>query len=539
MTDGRENKTRSLLDGIRPDRRRFLQTAIGAIGVASIATSVSESVQATENQEAGEDWPMVGYDAANTGYLPEGDGPTSLGEVWTFETDFEINSSPVVSDGTVYIGSEDRSLYAIDQMLGELNWQKDFEESVGRESVVIMNDSIFVAPNNDHIYALDQTTGDEIWSESVNSTWLLTADDGVVYHGSTVSVVARDANDGEELWSFSTGSGTPIFDSPAVVDGSLYFAFSEEVYSLDIEDGSEEWVFRTFDTVWGDPTVVNDTVYVGSSDENLYAIDAANGEKSWRYNVDSRIQVSPVVTDEAVYIASWDKMTAIDKRDGTLIWEVELSGTTRSSPAIVGDIIYFGSGDEVLALDVDSGQEISSFEKPDLIRFSSPAISSNTVYIGCTDGALYALSESEFEATLIEIPEEIISGESLHIEFEIENTAAGLDTQVVTGAVNDEVVWRNDIELSENETYEDSFDYETDGTDIPTISVSVASDDDEASAEIAVVEAEEDEDDTEAQEDDTATNEDIPGFGVGGAIASLGGAAYLLKRRLSGQDTDE
>src|SRR5690554_3935601 len=43
--------------------------------------------------------------------------------VWDFDTDGRVFSSPVVDDSTLYIGSNDSCLYALDKFKGSLKWK--------------------------------------------------------------------------------------------------------------------------------------------------------------------------------------------------------------------------------------------------------------------------------------------------------------------------------------------------------------------------------------------------------------------------------
>ena len=48
----------------------------------------------------------------------------TLGGVkWKFKTGGQVISSPTVSDGTVYVGSADHNLYAIDAVSGAQKWK--------------------------------------------------------------------------------------------------------------------------------------------------------------------------------------------------------------------------------------------------------------------------------------------------------------------------------------------------------------------------------------------------------------------------------
>ena len=62
---------------------------------------------------------MFGFDAAHTHYNPYEHtlSPTNasrLKPLWSFATEGDVNSSPAVAGGTVYVGSNDNKLYAFD-----------------------------------------------------------------------------------------------------------------------------------------------------------------------------------------------------------------------------------------------------------------------------------------------------------------------------------------------------------------------------------------------------------------------------------------
>ena len=43
--------------------------------------------------------------------------------LWSFQTDGAIWGPPAVANGAVYIGSDDRNLYAVDVQTGKLKWK--------------------------------------------------------------------------------------------------------------------------------------------------------------------------------------------------------------------------------------------------------------------------------------------------------------------------------------------------------------------------------------------------------------------------------
>jgi len=69
-------------------------------------------------------WPMSGYNAQHTGQCPYDRSKNNGTLKWKFQTDAQINSSPVIAnDGTIYIGpSADNYLYALNPD-GTLKWK--------------------------------------------------------------------------------------------------------------------------------------------------------------------------------------------------------------------------------------------------------------------------------------------------------------------------------------------------------------------------------------------------------------------------------
>ena len=78
-----------------------------------------------------------------------------------------------------------------------------------------------------------------------------------------------------------------------------------------------------------------------------------------------------------------------------LAWKFKIGGWVNPSPAVVDGVVYVGSSDgRLYAIDAKTGQEKWSF-KIDGGTFSSPAVTGGVVYIGISgsafDGWIYAL----------------------------------------------------------------------------------------------------------------------------------------------------
>lgn len=182
-------------------------------------------------------WPMRGHDAQQTGRSPY-NGPSTPAKKWEFATDDDVLSSPSIgSDGTIYLGSEDGKLYAINPANGSKKW--------------------------------GFATDGYVYSPTIGS-------DGTIYVGSADSkLYAVNPANGSKKWEFTAGF---IVFSPSIgSDGTLYAcSYDERLYAINPADGSKKWEFATGGDVGSSPAIDGDgTIYVGSYDDKLYAIGQA------------------------------------------------------------------------------------------------------------------------------------------------------------------------------------------------------------------------------------------------------------------------
>jgi len=347
-------------------------------------------------------------------------------EKWKFTTGSRIPSSPAVSGGLIYFGSYDGYFYAIDQATGKLKWK--FRNAERRYAAKHLHGSL----------PLDETMPDpfDVYLSSP-AVW----NDAVYFGSGDGNVYALDAATGALKWKFQTGD--VVHASPAIVDGKLYIgSWDSYFYALDAMNGKEIWRFKTGEDndihnqvgIQSSATVFNGIVYFGCRDSKLYALDAVTGKQRWMFfNHGSWVITSPVVHDGKVFFATSDTATlyALDAQSGAEDFSLKFHWVIFSSPAIAGSTLYVAGQDGILtAVDLEtkkpvwtfqteaSKQNLSSVSKPDGAPnyqatfasnfyddmivgnnklhvvgpiLASPVISRNVVYVGSSDGNLYAL----------------------------------------------------------------------------------------------------------------------------------------------------
>jgi outer membrane protein assembly factor BamB len=317
-------------------------------------------------------------------------------EKWSFLTGGPILSSPAIgSDGTIYVGSEDSNLYAINPD-GTQNWAFPTEGFVSSSPAIGSDGTIYVGSSDDNLYAINPN-GTEEWAFSTGGDVHCSpaiGSDGTIYVGCLDRNVYAINPDGTQKWAFPTEAGV-WFSSPAVgLDGTIYVGSEDHnLYAIN-PDGTEKWTFLAESWVEGDPAIGSDgTIYVGSSDNNLYAINPDGGEK-WAFTVEDIIARSAAIgSDGTIYVGSWDNNIYAINPDGTEKWVFPTGDDVACSPAIGSDgTIYVGSADNNLYAINPDGTPKRMFSAEDDVYYSSPAIGSDgTIYVGSEDGNLYAI----------------------------------------------------------------------------------------------------------------------------------------------------
>ncbi len=226
---------------------------------------------------------------------------------WSYKTWGSVSSSPAVTNGVVYVGSDDNHLYAVEVDSGQELWSYATGSRV-RSSPAVADGVVYVGSNDNHLYAIEADSGRELWSHEtggrVHSSPAVA--EGVVYVGSWDNhLYAVEAESGRELWSYETGG--PVHSSPAVADGVVYVGSDNlRLYAVEVENGRKLWSFRTGLQVQSSPAIADGVVYVGNNDNHLYAIEAESGRELWSYETGDDVRSSPAVVDGVVYVGSDD-----------------------------------------------------------------------------------------------------------------------------------------------------------------------------------------------------------------------------------------
>jgi outer membrane protein assembly factor BamB len=336
-----------------------------------------------------------GYDPHENALSPESVG--RLGPEWSYTTGGDINSSPAVVNGVLYVASSDRDVYALDSSTGALLWSFDTGGDPAEASPAVVDGVVYVSSLSHKVFALNAATGSLLWSRGVHAGTGSSPSvaNGVVYIGTRQGrVYALNAYTGAVLWSYLTYGAEMVESSPAVANGVVYIGAHEYVYALSASTGAVLWSHQVQTYFGSSPAVANGVVFIGADDGNVYAFKASTGALLWTHEAAGLyVRSSPAVVSGIVYVGSdVGNVYALSASTGTTVWTYRTAGYVFSSPAVANGVVYVGSLDSnVYALDAATGALLWSHSMAARVE-SSPAVANGVVYVGSADNHVYAFS---------------------------------------------------------------------------------------------------------------------------------------------------
>jgi outer membrane protein assembly factor BamB len=288
---------------------------------------------------------------------------------WRYQTDGEIFSSPAVGeDGTIYIGSDDGFLHAVNPDDGTGEWKYHTDGPI-RNSPAIGNNGDIYFGSYDNIFYAVQPDGTPKWQYEIGTIMISSPSisyGGRIYFGAFDGNLYAFKTGGDFLWSFPTDGEIP--SSPAIgSDGTVYVGNSFGFFAVN-PDGTQKWFNNYEYGVESSPAIGADgTIYVGIKNGNLYALEPYEGTIIWSFNAGNMIVSSPVVgNDGTIYVGSNDSGLYAISPEGSKKWRFEADGSIWSSPTIDNNgILYFGSYDwHLYAVDSKTSQGLADSAWP-------------------------------------------------------------------------------------------------------------------------------------------------------------------------------
>ncbi|SEG80776.1 Serine/threonine protein kinase [Thermomonospora echinospora] len=344
---------------------------------------------------AGTVWALTRPDGTVTTGDTEVATPTRPGRpgrlLWRYDASLAVRSTPAVARGLVLVGGESGRLYALDTASGRPRWQY----AAGGEittGVAVAGDVVITGCADGAVHGVDVRTGRRRWRRRVGvETFTPVVSGASVYvaartQGDAGVIVRLAAADGALRWRHATVK--PVAGALAVADGMVVVP-DETLYALDAGSGSYQWrtdVDRAIGTaVWGR------TVYCGTEVPTLQARDLGSGGPRWAFEPDDKIRGPVTRAGNVLYAADESGTVYALEESGRQRWRAQLSGAVLAPVTAAAGLLYVGAGDKRLyALNPTTGSIVWSYETGDAIAGSAAVVSGRSVFVGGTDGYVYA-----------------------------------------------------------------------------------------------------------------------------------------------------
>lgn len=365
----------------------------------------------------------------------------ALHVTWRIETGGQISASPTVADGTLYIGNNNGSLYALDAQTGQILWKAQAPNPLMSAPLIFgdlvivgegdptsrtssPSEPVMVGQGPSALIAFDRATGAMRWQTMLAGSAMPTPAiiDGVlVHHDGAGWINGLDPATGEKKYAREIGSMASMTAMLPVGNGDFVSmgVGSNAAWRLHADDGTLIWrsPFSKGASGIGDCPPVTDgarvfcdyvspvfpdtsTVIGNLTVQRVYALDVNSGAPVWDVALESgslpiRNEAAiPLLADGLLYLGSaitpW--MHALDPGSGMLVWESPTRGSVKGGLVDVDGVIYFGDfGGYLWALDAKTGRVLGDKLMHTAFNVGSPIVVGRTLVIGSDSGAVIAI----------------------------------------------------------------------------------------------------------------------------------------------------
>src|SRR5947209_2483007 len=352
---------------------------------------------------AAADWPLFRGDPLQTGVAAD-PLPDRLALRWQMPTGSgqtgRIDGAAAIVNGTVYVGSFDEFLYALDLATGKPRWK--YKAGAVGSPPSVHEGTVYVGNADGIFHCVDAATGTKRWSFETGAeinTGANFAGDKVLFGSHDETLYCLGKADGKPRWKFQINGG-PVNGTPAVVGDRTFVAGCDSaLHFIDVASGKEKAAVDLGGQVGASVAVRGGRLYVGTMSSQFVAVDVAKAEVAWRFEAGRRSQAfygSAAVTDRLVVVGCRDKRVhALNRETGKQVWDFATDGKVDSSPVVAGNRVVVGSADgNLYVLDLASGKELQRF-KLDGPVLASPAVGGGCVVIGTDKGTVYCFGAAK------------------------------------------------------------------------------------------------------------------------------------------------
>lgn len=340
---------------------------------------------------------------------------------------------PAVAYGNVYVGNRQGDVYALNQESGKVVWERRFAtyndegffsglSSIWSSGIsakisggmTINLNTVYFGTEDGFVYALDAATGETKWQIDVRGEVLASPsiDAGIVVVSTGAgSLIGLKVSDGSEAWRYDSevpplslrGISTPVATNGGAIVGTATGKLQVNI----IDSGIVAWeaavttpsgateLERIVD-IDSKPIVFGGNIYTISYDGTLAAVELRSGRVIWKREYSSYQSIA--LNGNSLFVVDNNSnIYAIDRRNGVELWsQGRLKGRNLTGPVSMGNDIVVGDEFGFLHwLDQQEGTLVARYQlggdDEDEAIFSTPVVADSTLYATTRDGVIAAV----------------------------------------------------------------------------------------------------------------------------------------------------
>lgn len=204
------------------------------------------------------------------------------------EWDYKL-SSPVVSGKTMYVGSTDSCLYALEAATGKIRWKFKTDHII-RATPQVAGSLVFCGNWAGKFYSLQKETGDKVWQADLHQSILsqpAIENNRLIIGSRHAWLWCFDALTGHEIWKYNYWWSW-VESSPVIEKGIAYIGSSDlrRMLAINTETGKTLWSTPSSGYPYTTATVNDNTVFMGTLESNpeghspgyIYLLDKSTGQ---------------------------------------------------------------------------------------------------------------------------------------------------------------------------------------------------------------------------------------------------------------------
>jgi outer membrane protein assembly factor BamB len=249
------------------------------------------------------------------------------GIVWKVRPGGPLRGAPTISNGALYVISQDNQIYALNEADGSTNWSAAASVEIaglfGSASPAVGQGTVVAGFSSGELNAYRYENGRQVWQDALQRTSIRTSvsslsdidADPVIDNGQVFAVgqggrmVALELTTGQRMWELNIAG----IDTPWVA-GDWIFVITDDAKLLCISrpNGHIRWINQLPEFIhpkskkgqleYSGPVLAGGRLIVTSSTGAVVNIDPTTGSYQSQTTVGAPISLSPVVANSTLYV---------------------------------------------------------------------------------------------------------------------------------------------------------------------------------------------------------------------------------------------